>query len=604
MKKSNIYNKVKTAAVITAIAVGSAGMTSCGEWLELEPHNEITQENFWNQAADVQSAVSGCYLTMESNAVLSRMLVWGEFRADNVTYNGTTTAEKDASLDHILKEGITATNAYTYWGDIYTVINRCNTVINFAPQVAAKDLSYSPGEMKMHIAEVTTLRSLMYFYLIRTFRNVPYVEEAYLDDSKPQKIGQTDFYVVLDKLIASLEAVKNDAYTEFPESTNDNEKLYSTSRVTKPFIWALLSEMYLWKQDYDNCIKYADMIIDFKKKKAEEQRFTSTDFEYVNGYPLINFNIQTNRNRNHAFDFNQIFVTGNSMESIFELNFNGASFGQYNEPISNFYGAEGHVARVIPAKNLSDLSDKKETKNVFAEKNNFYDGRLFKSIRYNYGGNPMYIYKYTASGDGITFRSSQTPYTTGYYADRYGVYGDKEDSRNSSNFIIYRLSDIMLLKAEALALKISSDAALSEGSADYDLMKRAFDLVQAVNNRALLEDKPSSKLDIVDIVNKKDMIDLVYDERNRELLFEGKRYFDLVRRTMREGNSLYLADKCSKKDSNLGAYIKSFLENYDPTQPNAIFWPINLDEIKADETLKQNGSFNSGESTSMKNSAN
>ena len=39
-------------------------------------------------------------------------------------------------------------------------------------------------------------------------------------------------------------------------------------------------------------------------------------------------------------------------------------------------------------------------------------------------------------------------------------------------------------------------------------------------------------------------MDLVFDERRREFLFEGKRWFDLVRHTRRDGNTDYLVDAC------------------------------------------------------------
>lgn len=113
-------------------------MTSCSDFLDLDPKNEIIFEQFWNEKTDVENIVAGCYSGLQDYAVISRMMVWGEFRSEN-TIAGSDTERKDASLMRVLKENIDASNAYTSYGDFYSIINRCNVVIRYAPQVAEKD---------------------------------------------------------------------------------------------------------------------------------------------------------------------------------------------------------------------------------------------------------------------------------------------------------------------------------------------------------------------------------------------------------------------------------------------------------------------------------
>jgi hypothetical protein len=74
---------------------------------------------------------------------------------------------------------------------------------------------------------------------------------------------------------------------------------------------------------------------------------------------------------------------------------------------------------------------------------------------------------------------------------------------------------------------------------------------------------------------------------------EGKRYFDLVRRSQRDGNTTYLAKKCANKDANLQSIIESKMKKMD-----AIYWPYNLDELKVNPYLIQNSAFGSGENSS------
>ena len=224
------------------------GFSSCNDFLEVEPQDKILLDKFWNERADVESVVSSCYSSLQSSACIKRMMIWGEARSENM--DAGNNMDKDVNLENIFKANITSTNPYTNWVDFYYVINTCNTVIKYAPEVAAKDPGYTESELKATIAEVSALRDLCYFYLIRTFRDVPYTTEPYLDDDQTMDLPATPFNEVLDNLIADLESVKNDAVRYYPTS----KPLYQTARITSTAIKAMLCEMYLWKQDYQKCV--------------------------------------------------------------------------------------------------------------------------------------------------------------------------------------------------------------------------------------------------------------------------------------------------------------------------------------------------------------
>ena len=142
------YKKgIKAAAIALSICSSGMMVTSCNDFLEMDPHNIITEDMFWNEKADVEQILMGCYSTMTQRAIVSRMMVWGEFRSENVNV-GPDCGANDVNLERVLKENITAMNGYTAYGDFYTVINRCNIIIKHAPQVAAKDPSYSQSQLK------------------------------------------------------------------------------------------------------------------------------------------------------------------------------------------------------------------------------------------------------------------------------------------------------------------------------------------------------------------------------------------------------------------------------------------------------------------------
>lgn len=597
MKQHNIYNKVKTLMLATVVAASGAGvMSSCS--LDTEPRNEITFDKFWNEKTDVEQVIAGCYQELQSRGALSRMMIWGEFRSENVINNGPI--DKDVNLERVIKEGITANNEYCKWEDFYRIINRCNTVIKYAATVAEKDPSYNGSEVKAHIAEVTALRSLCYFYLIRTFRDVPYTEVAYTDDDQHADIPATPFNEVLQKLIASLEAVKGDAPVRYPDSQVTNSYDYNCNRVTQPAINALLCELYLWAEDYDNCIKAGQAVIDAKKQQAldptyKTYKYTDADFADFDGFPLIGTKVAGDNNT-YGKAFNNIFVSGNSVESILELCFTKGS-GQSmpsNEPVNNFFGALGRTPWVKMSSYVA-LDAVNGTYNIFSKDNAGLDARAVENMAYS-GGKPDYINKYTAAS-GVNIKGSNTIsdfVSKTSWGGMYPTVGSNQDSQNKSNFIIYRLSDVMLLMAEAYAQKIQATTGALEGN-DRQNYEKAFQLVNAVNKRSVLQQELKDTLKLESYSSKDQITDLVYDERQRELMFEGKRYFDLVRRAMREGNTEYLTSKAQNKDTELKNIITARFSKMD-----AIFWPYHIDELKVNDKLVQNSAFGSGENSSFK----
>ncbi|MEI3081645.1 hypothetical protein [Paraprevotella clara] len=110
--------------------------------------------------------------------------------------------------------------------------------------------------------------------------------EPSIDDSKNYRIPASSFDEVLAHIIADLEAVKNDAIRIYGEYSDDN-----INRITRYAIYAMLADMYLWQGDYQRCIEYCDLIIDYKKGQYDEllQEYSSfvRNVELYGDFPLI-----------------------------------------------------------------------------------------------------------------------------------------------------------------------------------------------------------------------------------------------------------------------------------------------------------------------------
>ena len=586
MKKIHYY-------IVCAICA-ICGFTSCSDFLEIKPQNEIILEQFWNEKADVEAIIAGCYSGMQSEAVIKRMMVWGEFRSDNI--GPGSNVQSDGNLEKILKENIDAKNSYTNWSGFYSVINRCNTVIKYAPAVAADDPAYTESELQANIAEVVTLRSLCYFYLIRAFRDVPFSREAFIDDSQTMDLPATKFDDVLDSLIYDLEGVKNYAVKRYPIT----KELYQTGRITQDAIHALLCELYLWKKDYQNCVRYADLVIDSKKAIYEENRKKKTSSLSVedigdrfNGFPLVNNTTSSNYFGDAytvLFGSDQNYVDETNQEIIFQLVFDDDPQGTgmtANGAVNSFYGnSQSRTGLVAPSDYIyNQIEATGQDRKVFADRNKKYDTRIFFNCDYNGSSSSNKgINKYTTRTIDILANGS-TPEAS--YGSKYA------QNQNGSNWIIYRLTDIMLLKAEALTQMMREGDDTETSKYNQSLLDQAFYLVNAINKRSLCQTQLTDTLSRADYSTKGQMDNLVFQERQRELMFEGKRWFDLVRISQRDGNTNTLKNAALQKAITGAGLISNHLSKMD-----AIYWPYNLDEMKVNLNLVQNPAFGSGEDQS------
>ena len=165
------------------------------------------------------------------------------------------------------------------------------------------------------------------------------------------------------------------------------------------------------------------------------------------------------------------------------------------------------------------------------------------------------------------------------------VSGDRR-SRKDANWIIYRLSDVMLMKAEALIQRSESD------------WPEAFMLINNVYKRAnnIAPETTAGSL-VYESYNtsKEKMEDLLFEERHREFLFEGKRWFDLVRLSRRDGKTDRLVSSVVRKHRQDQNVIRIKL-----TDPNYIYFPYAKSELKANPLLVQNPAFSNTEEGVLK----
>lgn len=517
-----IKNKI---SVIALLVLTMFGLSGCTDWLDVKPESQIILDDYWKSESDVDAVLASCYRGLTTGDVISRMIVWGELRSDNMTVGSGYFSD----MKQILDGDLTASNTYCQWGAFYSVINYCNTLLHYAPLVIDRDENFTENDLNTVKAEALAIRALCYFYLVRTFRDVPWMENASVDDAQDYNLPNSSERVVLDHIIADLQYAQKYARKDF------GNPQYNKGRITLKAVNALLADVYLWDKQYDKCIETCNNIL------------ADPNLELVKS-PLM---------------LSSVFYNGNSTESIFELQFDDDV--ATNSAVFILYGNSGFENGFLAFPTTLAYDPTKE-----AEKST----GAFSPFNYKISANVI------EGVDDIRAKDFCRPSEGGdYFIFKYAGMSRREDlvgdtyksvyryRSNTANWIIYRLSDVMLMKAEALVQKDGADN-----------FKSAMDMI---NISYLRSNSESDSLYVNNYGTKAEMEKLVLRERQRELMFEGKRWFDLVRLARRDSSTStvndYVEHKASENAVSLSVPVL-----------DALYMPLPKSEVEANPNLIQN----------------
>ena len=495
--------------------VSSMMLVSCVDTIIL-PDDKTVDEDFWKTKQQVASMVTAAYSSMASNDVMARLIVWGEFRTDEVlgpsqnVHNSTT----KTALDEISAVNMQTTNMYAQWASIYTVINRCNIVLEKAQAVMNEDPNYTLGDYQVDRSQMLALRALCYFYLVRNFRDVPYIASAYMNNSQNMQVAQSAPAEVLQYCINDLEEASKTALDARGYSTSEWQRV---GWLTADGINTLLADIYLWRAsvmhsqaDYAKCIEYCDKVIESKRNQHVKGYGETTE----KAFPLAEASSM----------YEELFVEQNAEESIFELQSRsntGISQYYYKYKSANNNGGEGWIRAT----------------NIFGNTSSTYNitTSMSSSTLYSAGDMRYYAACYIPSTSEVAY--SIRKIVTNNTVSGKTTATSRDDLGNGGldrNLNIYRLTDVMLMKAEALVQQVDT---LMEKNTQDSLLHNAFYLVQSVNSRALHSDNQgdsirwssSTAASRFSTLSKDQFEQLVLQERMREFCFEGRRWYDLMR---------------------------------------------------------------------------
>ncbi len=424
---------------------------------------------------------------------------------------------------------------------------------------------------------------------MRAFRDVPFnVTSTDTNEGARDPMPQVSSQEILTYLINDLEGCKDDGMTDY------GSKVFNACRITKDAIYTLLSDLYLWRAcknaspdsaavypgqsqaDYAKVVEYCDYVLKDKLHKFQEEHEKYYGSRDATKMPLPLYESQT-LGRITDTPYRELFGDKASLESIFEIAYDGTT--NNNELVTYFFGGvkDGSVqVAYVGGSNITQTLDLKPDmgKNIYCQT----DLRAVENLMYDGGSTSstetFQVIKHIAEGveviDGTNVRKKAGNGSSANVSYQSVRSKDIMDA----NWIIYRVSDVILMKAEAMTC-------LAEDGAPE--LEEAFNLANAVLDRSNPMIETKNKLKYSAYGSASLVLDFIMRERQREFFAEGKRWFDLVRMALRDNSTQKMLNLLTAKYATNASAIKAKLATL-----NSLFSPVLKDEIKVNPALVQN----------------
>lgn len=504
--------------------------TSCEDFLEEEAYDMKTNTNFFLTEEDADLAVIGTYSYL-ADAYRQQTIEMLTQNSGGFGKNKLTNMWVAGSYDATTKE------VYQTWDGFFALIDRCNDLIANVSNMA--DLN--EDKKNAIIGEARFLRGWSYFMLVRMYAKAPIKlspTRGIEDGAVPLSTASEVYDVVI---LPDLKFAK--------ENCPSNYEAPMAGRITNGAAASALAKVYMTMAGADEVSSYWELAKNEAKWVIDNS-----------GYEL-------------AADFNDLWTTKNTSESVFEVQF-----------IRGIYGSA--MAKIFTPSKSGWAAKNGGWKRSTATQKTYDDFRMAYEAEFpgNENGKESGKKDYGSPADyrvQITFTEQYVRTDNGKTVPFYPTlkYNKKNESwptiakwkdpeapdnfQGDNNFIVIRYADVLLMFAEAE----------NELNGPTDL---AYDAIDQILERARNADGTSREAPAnwERNLSKEEFREKVFNERRFELCAEQHLWFDLVRKGEQKFLEFKEADNAwGYKPSQHGVYAKG------------IYFPIPSTEIAANDAI-------------------
>jgi starch-binding outer membrane protein, SusD/RagB family len=435
--------------------------------LNLTPHDGMTKEELAKYPEGAMYATNGNYAMMKDildykgvqdlrNTYVRHYFQMAEFPGDNICLSGSTT-------DHLFyactyRHFATMMNTTYLWYCGYKVINGANQIIESVPAGQSEDLDQLLGENYF-------LRGMIHFDLVRFFA-LPYIQ------------GRNNPGVIIRTSSAGQGGPRNtvgevydQVVTDLVKASELMNKTRGSQYASKEAAWAMLSRVYLYMNENQKSVDYADMVIGAGTHQLEG---TATYPDYF---------------KNALTSDETLLCIEHTLQ---DDKVSGAIGSMY---LSDKGLGWGEIYASLPLRNLLNKYPE-DARNSFIKPE--YKKNADGSVVTDAQGKPV-----------VAERNGFPKYYMTKFSYQDGVV-------TLSSPVVIRLAEVFLNRAEALA-KLGRDG---DALADVNIIRARAGLTgEALFSASNMHGYAT-------------VLDAVLDERRMELYTEGHRFFDVFRNNL------------------------------------------------------------------------
>lgn len=527
-----------------ALCIGSLLLAACND-LDQSPSDKHTDDTYWQSADNSELLVNMAYSQMYGASKL-----WNdEALSDNVIQ------ARDDNDPRKIRNGLATPSLGLFaseWKWAYEGIKTCHKYLENIDRVP--DMSTSLRDTRK--AEIRFIRAFLFFRLAYFYGDIPFFTQD-ISLSEAKVISRTPKATVLTFVHDELD----DIIKLLPTKDGATNK----GRITNAAAVAFQARAYLYENNWAMVEKYTSMLINEQGTYGTYDLFADyeTLFRSENKYNkevILDYGYAT-ANRSWAEMYSRVPMTQGAF-----LN----SCAPVQELVDDYLTVNGYTISKDPAYSAEFPyvnRDPRFTASVVYDGFKWVDQNgTVSTIRTAYGTGTK------DSWEGVTSNKS----VTGYYIRKYYDPASRKilsDYAQENNIIMFRYADVLLMYTEAMF--------------EQNKMSQSVwnETIRKIRERAGFT--AASALTYPSTLSTTEMRELIHRERRTELVFEGLRYYDIVR--WKEGTK-YLNGTVhgAKFANNNTAFIS--LDGRKFNEGKDYLWSVPLEEIVKNPNLKPNNS--------------